>query len=158
MNAAIRNGIAALALSFIGGGLAIFPDHRSLALVFCAVGGLFGLAVLVFTVIAERHFRAMRDAIAKALTDADELSSRKVSTEDEFNRWKADLNGWANGTRNFLAARVSAADAALFWDLSEGGRYIVRGVFNAEHGDLINVLGKYIRNLKSIADRCLTRH
>ena len=58
-------------------------------------------------------------------------------------------------TKNFLTEKLSSADAAIFWDLSEGGRYHIRGAFNRDHRDLINVLGKYVRNLKDIASRYL---
>ena len=148
-----RNGVAAIALALFGGGIAMIPDHRGLAVWLCAAGGGFGLVVAVASVVAERRFRTTRDGLGKLLMESDELTYRAVSAEDQFQQWKADFNGWSTRTKDFLTGKLSSMDAAIFWDLSEGGRYHIRGAFNGEHGDQLNVLGKYVRNLKGIASR-----
>lgn len=153
-----RNGLAAIALALFGGGIAMIPDHRALAIWLCVVGGMFGIVVVVVSLVSTHRFRTIRDGLGKLLTESDELTYRVISTEDQFQQWKVDLNAWSTRTKNFLTEKLSSTDAAIFWDLSEGGRYHIRGTFNSEHGDLINVLGKYVRNLKRIASRYLHVH
>ena len=151
----LRNGLAAIALALFGGGIAMIPDHRELAIWFCAAGGVLGIVVVVASLVAAHRFRTIRDGLGKLLTESDELTYRVISTQDQFQQWKADMNAWSTRTKDYLTEKLSSTDAAIFWDLSEGGRYHIRGAFNSEHGDLINVLGKYVRNLKRIASRYL---
>ena len=150
-----RNGLAAIALALFGGGIAMIPDHRELGICFCAAALVFGLVLFVLSLVAKHRFRTIRDGLGKLLTESDELTYRVVSTQEQFQQWKADVNAWSTRAKDFLTEKLSSTHAAIFWDLSEGGRYNIRGAFNSEHGDLINVLGKYVRNLKGIASRYL---
>ena len=156
MNNPFRSGLAAIALALFGGGIAMLADHRELAILLCAAGGLFGLVVVIITAVAEYRFRVTREGIGKLLEDSDELMYRAVSNEEQFRLWTINLNSWSVRTKNFLAEKLSSTDAAIFWDISEGGRYRIHGAFNGEHADQLNTLGKYVRNLKGIASRYLS--
>jgi hypothetical protein len=147
--------LGAIVLALFGTGLAMIPDHRSWALVcFTAAGGL-GLVVLCLTAISEWHFRRVRDSLGKLLAELDELKNRSVVDEKQYATWKGDVDDWFRQTQRFLAEKLPSTHAAMFRNLSEGGRYSVRG-FNSEHAELMNSLRVYTNNLKSIIDRYLT--
>jgi len=151
MSKIIRAAIGAIALCVFGSGCAVIADHRCLGLWLCCSGALLGLIILVMALRAQRRFRNNASLLSSFMAQGDELAVRAVKDEKEFIQWKNDLDGWYRNCQSQISANFSAAHAALFSDLSEGGRYGVRG-FNGEHMDLKNTLRKLMVNLKSILD------
>jgi hypothetical protein len=96
---------------------------------------------------------AIRDELALFLVESDDLARRKVRDQVSFDQWKLDLNSWYQRCNQTITEKLSAADAALFRDLSRGGLYSMRGMFNGEHSDLLNALRKYAENLREIISR-----
>ncbi len=105
----------------------------------------------------QASFDHVRDTLGRFLIEADELMNRSVKDQAAYEGWKVDLNDWFQSCNRFLSEEISVTDAAIFRDLSKGGRYAVRGIFNAEHADYLNALRKYTENLKEITSRYLAR-
>jgi hypothetical protein len=150
-----RSGLAAIALVLFSAAITMIWDHRKLGIYLFLAAFEIGLILVIVYLVAQHRFRTIRDGLRELLTESNELTYRVVSTQEQFQQWKADMNGWVYRAKDFLTEKLSSTHAAIFLDLSEGGRYHIRGAFNSEHGDLINVLGKYVRNLKGISSRYL---
>jgi hypothetical protein len=118
-------------------------------------GTLLGGTVLAAGAVAHQHFVNVRDELGLFLAQASELMDRGVTTQSTYDEWLTDYNLWYRAVNRFLEEYLSLTDATLFRDLSEGGRYSVRG-FNSDHMDHKNALRKFTANLKGITDRYLS--
>src|SRR2546426_4176374 len=131
--------------------LAVFVKDKFQKLVYAALA-LAALAVTLYRVWAKERnshcdlqdqvddkanrqaaFVIARDGLGHLLIEADELMHRRVPDQNSYDQWKADLNSWYRRSDQFITERLSATDAALFRDISQGGRYSTSGCFNAEH-------------------------
>lgn len=156
MLTAIRNGSAAIALSLFGAGISLISDHHKLGLWLCALGGAFGFIVVVASLLAYRAFIIVRNGLGGLLVEADELMGRYIKDQDSYDQWKASFNSWFQRANKFVGIKLSPTHAVLFRDLSEPGRYGVRG-FNSEHMDYKNSLIKYQANLKRITQEHIAK-
>jgi hypothetical protein len=156
MSKYFRNGMAAIAIAFFGGAIAMFPDHHCWALAFCGAATLLGLVVLIAGAISERRFRRTSKALTACLREADELFRRVVRDQSAYDKWVADLNTWHQGCNELLTNRLSPTHAALFCDVTGGFSVSVQG-FNGEHMNYKNTLRKYIANLNGITNSYLRR-
>ena len=94
--------------------------------------------------------QTISDALAEYLLEAQELRDRKIRTEEEFDAWKSDYQGWFLRTKNFIRENVSPTQAIYFADI---GLIVVRriaGAFNDDHNSLLNQLGVYQSNLRHL--------
>jgi hypothetical protein len=150
-----RTAVGTLATAVFVRGITVIPDNPSLATYMCLTGALLGGTVLAAGAMAHQHFVALRDALGLFLVKARELMERGVGTQAAYDEWLTDFNVWYRTVNTFLEEHLSPTDATLFRDLSEGGRYSVRG-FNSDHMDYKNTLRKFTANLKGVTDRYLS--
>jgi hypothetical protein len=150
-----RTAVGTIATAFFVRGITLIPDKPLLAWYMCLVGVLLFGVVFAAGVVAHQHFVSIRDALGLFLAQADELMDRLVTTQSAYDVWVTDLNLWYRTANKFLEERVSATDAVLFRDMSQGGRYSERG-FNPEHMDYKTSLRKYMTNLKRITESHLS--
>lgn len=143
-------------LVVLAAGLATIAHNRSWAYSFFAADFVFACVVLILTAASERRYRQTRDTLGELLSKSEELMYRRVVDEAQYATWRDDLNSWFDHTCRFLTQELSSTHEMMFRDLSEGGRYNTRDSFNSEHAELLNSLGKYTRNLRTITDRYLT--
>jgi len=82
---------------------------------------------------------------------------RQIDDKPGFERWKEDINDWFRRTNEFLSAKLSSADAAIFRDLSEGASYGPPGDLRrfSDRAPYTESLRKYAANLKAITLRYL---
>lgn len=148
----LRAALGTIATALLVRGVTVIPDNPLLAEYMCGTGTLLGGLVMAMVIVSQQHFLAVRDTLGLFLTQADELMARSVTTQESYSEWVHDLNLWFRTVTNFLEQKLSATHAALFRDLSQGGRYGTRG-YNAEHMDYKNSLLKYMANLRRITDQ-----
>lgn len=153
MSKTLRAGIAAIALALLSAAFSVIPDHRRLAWLFGGCAALLALVAILMEVISEARAHRNKDELARYLSNAHELAHREVKSQEAFDQWKLDLNSWYQNCNQFLTEKISAADAAVFRDLSHGGTYSMRRFFNSEHIDYLNVLRKHTENLREIISR-----
>lgn len=156
----VTRGVAAISVMLFAAAFAVIADHYELAIRLLVAGGAFGLAAIALHIIGELDFRAVRDGLGEFLEIGDELTNRKTITEDEFRKWRADLDEWFVNVQRFLHSRLSATDAALFLTIAHlipanNGLFSFRSL--SARAPLQDALVAHVATLRTITERFLSR-
>jgi hypothetical protein len=136
--------------SFFGGVILI-------VYVYLAYKEEFYIGPLYANAVRTARLAPVRDRLGRFLDEANELMKRRVLTPNDFDRWKLEFHTWSANCGQFIAERLSSADAAIFRDLSADDGGGIYDCHNTEHLNLLFNLRKHTKNLKGIIDRHLAQ-
>jgi len=98
----------------------------------------------------QRQRKQGLDLLAQSLKDGTLLRQRRVQSDDEYTKWKHDLDRWVEDTARILRDNIGQSDEALFMMLESALAVDYEGHYNPQHNTELMYLEQRLKRLREI--------